>query len=808
VVISGNITTNRTFTADKYYLLSGAVFVQNGATLTIEPGTQIFGEGVSRGTLIVAQGGKIIANGTKNKPIVFTSDQLEGQRDRGQWGGMIINGRAPVNTGATALGEGDTGQYGGTVSNDDSGILRYVRVEFAGIEFSPDNELNGIAFQGVGSGTVVDYIQVHFNQDDGIEFFGGTVNAKHLYCTGIRDDNFDWTDGWSGKGQFWVAQQRGDDADNGFEADNDADNNEALPRSNPTIYNVTLIGDPNGPESVTGLRLREGTAGILRNLIVMGFNTSGLDIDTPSTITQANSGGLSVRNSIFFSNRISGQPGNFSNDSDNFDEAAWAKTASFNNSEADPVLAAPYSLRAPDFRPMSGSPAINGAVSVASPPNDGFFETVNYIGGVDPNNNWLAGWITTEQPKGSDAVGTIETLQGNITANRTLTADKSYLLKGAVFVQSGATLTIEPGTTIYGEGVSRGTLVIAQGGKIIANGTKDKPIVFTSDQLEGQRDRGQWGGVIINGRAPVNTGATALGEGDTGQYGGTDPTDNSGTLRYVRVEFAGIEFSPDNELNGIAFQGVGSGTTVEYVQVHFNQDDGIEFFGGTVNAKYLYCTGIRDDNFDWTDGWSGKGQFWIAQQRGDDADNGFEADNDADNNEALPRSNPTIYNVTLVGDPNGPESVTGLRLREGTAGILRNLIVMGFNTSGLDIDTPSTITQANSGGLSVQNSIFFSNRISGQPGNFSNDSDNFDEAAWAKTASFNNSESNPLLTAPYSLTAPDYTPQTSSPAVNGTVPVATPPSDGFFQAVTFVGGMGPNNNWLAGWITTEQPKGK
>ena len=137
---------------------------------------------------------------------------------------------------------GDTGEYGGTDPEDSSGILRYVRVEFAGIEFSPDNELNGIAFQGVGSGTVVDYVQVHFNQDDGIEFFGGTVNAKHLYCTGIRDDSFDWTDGWTGKGQFWVAQQRGDDADNGFEADNNGDDNEANPRSNPTIYNVTLVG--------------------------------------------------------------------------------------------------------------------------------------------------------------------------------------------------------------------------------------------------------------------------------------------------------------------------------------------------------------------------------------------------------------------------------------------------------------------------------------------------------------------------------------------------------------------------------------
>ena len=403
-ILTGMITSDRLLTSDKYYLLSGAVFVQDGATLTIEPGTTLFGEGATNGTLIVAQGGKLIANGRADRPIVFTSDALEGQRDRGQWGGLIINGRAPVNTGAVAQGEGDTGSYGGSDPADNSGILRYVRVEFAGIEFSPDNELNGIAFQGVGSGTVVDYVQVHYNQDDGIEFFGGTVNAKHLYCTGIRDDSFDWTDGWTGKGQFWVAQQRGDDADNGFESDNEGDNNEAMPRSNPTIYNVTLVGDPNGPESDTGLLLREGTAATLRNFIVIGFNKGGLDIDTGSSIQLANSGELSVQNTIFYNNKVDGAaegekvPGNFEVDSDDIEEAAWARMPSFNNAEIDPMLMAPYSTSTPDFTPAATSPAVDGTVPVASPPDDGFFTPVNFIGGVDPLRNWLAGWTTNERP--------------------------------------------------------------------------------------------------------------------------------------------------------------------------------------------------------------------------------------------------------------------------------------------------------------------------------------------------------------------------------------------------------------------------
>lgn len=392
-ILEGKITVDLTLKANREHVLRGAVFVENDATLTIEPGTVIYGEGISNGTLIIAQGSKIIAEGTPNAPIVFTSDALEGSRGRGQWGGLIINGHAPSNQGVT-FGEGDTGAFGGNNPADSSGVLKYVRVEFAGIEFSPDNELNGIAFQGVGSGTVVDYVQVHFNQDDGIEMFGGTVNIKHAFVTGARDDSFDWTDGWTGKGQFWIAQQRGDEADNGFENDNSSKNNDATPRSAPTIYNATLIGDPQGPTSDTGMLIREGAAGIYRNIIVHGFrNKAGLDIDNASTIAQANGGGLTVQNTIFSNN----QPSNFAEPDEDFDEAAWAMDPAFNNLEADAKLRNPFAQSDPDFRPAADSPAVNGAIPVASPPGDGFFEPVNFIGGMGPNDNWTQGWTTTAQ---------------------------------------------------------------------------------------------------------------------------------------------------------------------------------------------------------------------------------------------------------------------------------------------------------------------------------------------------------------------------------------------------------------------------
>ena len=388
VVLEGRLNADKTLTAAYDYLLRGAVFVEGGATLTIEPGVKIFGEQASNGTLIIAQGSKIMANGTVSAPIIMSSDAFEGSRARGQWGGLIINGNAPTNQGVT-FGEGDTGAFGGNNPTDSSGVLRYVRVEYAGIEFSPDNELNGIAFQGVGSGTIVENVQVHMNQDDGVEMFGGTVNLKYVMVTGARDDSFDWTDGWQGKAQFLVVQQYGDDADNGFEVDNSSKNNEATPRSAATIYNATLVGDPSGPESDNGMLIREGAAGTFANFIVTGFNKVGLDINNEATHVQADSGKLVVKNSIFFENG----KGNFGDekDDDGFNEADFA--ASHGNKETDPGLKAPFNKSAPDFTPGAGAAAVSPAV----PPADGFFENVNFIGGVSPSNNWTTGWTTSAQ---------------------------------------------------------------------------------------------------------------------------------------------------------------------------------------------------------------------------------------------------------------------------------------------------------------------------------------------------------------------------------------------------------------------------
>ncbi|MEX2366036.1 MAG: hypothetical protein WD601_05485, partial [Pseudohongiellaceae bacterium] len=250
-------------------------------------------------------------------------------------------------------------------------------------------------------------------------------------------------------------------------------------------------------------------------------------------------------------------------------------------------------------------------------------------------------------------------LTGRITADTHLTANNSYILDGAVFVGSNTLgdgdrtqLTIDAGTTVFSQ-QGLNFLVVDRNGQIHANGSPTDPIVFTyeGDETATASTTGQWGGLIVNGNATLNVaGGTAEGEGSTGAYGGDDDTDSSGALTYVQVKYAGQNITPENELNGIAFQGAGSDTIIYYVQVHNNSDDGIEFFGGTANAKHLLLTGNEDDALDWTFGWRGKVQF-VAMKQNTVSEHCIEADGNSDNNDNLPRSNPTFSNMTCAGDP-------------------------------------------------------------------------------------------------------------------------------------------------------------
>jgi hypothetical protein len=396
-IIRGRFTQNVTLTRDTYWVLRGAVFIAEPARLTIESGTTIIGETATRGTLVIERGAQILANGTAAQPIVMTSDQRVGQRGRGDWGGLVINGRAPINQGqGEAIGEGSTGIYGGSDINDNSGILRFVRVEFAGIEFSPDNELNGIAFQGVGRGTIVENIQVHFNKDDGIEMFGGMVDVKRVVLTGIGDDNIDWTWGWRGRLQFAVCLQRGDDTDQGIEADNHSVTQSIEPRSEPTLFNLTLVGDrltDFGPESTNGARIRVGTGGHIRNFIFTNFKQQGIDVRDNATTANIATGRLSLGNGILFNNGSGGTVNWATNATTVAVRTAFGATIA----EVNPMLVAPTHRTAPDWRPLPGSPALTNTPAV--PPNDGFFEPAPFIGALGPDlaTDWTKGWTTFAQ---------------------------------------------------------------------------------------------------------------------------------------------------------------------------------------------------------------------------------------------------------------------------------------------------------------------------------------------------------------------------------------------------------------------------
>ncbi len=825
IVVSGNITTNTTWTSNNTYLLNGFVYVKAGATLTIEPGTVIYGDKASKGALIIEQGAKIIADGTAAQPIVFTSALPAGQRSYGDWGGLILCGRAPINVpGGTATIEGGVGSiYGGTDPADNSGTLRYVRLEFPGIAFQPNSEINGLTLGGVGSGTIIDYVQVSYSGDDGFEFFGGTVNAKHLISLRTLDDDFDTDFGFSGKVQYAVALRDPNAADQstsqGFETDNDAT---GTPKTSPIFSNVTLVGPKvNNSDVVNTLyvraaHIRRNTEFSFYNSIVMGWPGasagSGIYIDGNSTADNATANRLQIRNII-----LAGKDTVTTNATNGFNAHTWFNTAAFGNTRfatsAEVQLVDPFNLTNPNFTPRAGSPALTGADFTNTRLTDTFFTSTTFRGAFGSGERWDSGW-TNYNPQGTSNSPQVA-VAGNITTNTTWTSNKNYLLNGFVYVKAGATLTIEPGTVIFGDKASKGSLIVEQGAKIIADGgTADRPIIFTSALPPGQRAYGDWGGLIICGRAPINVaGGTSIIEGGVGStYGGTDPNDDSGILRYVRIEFPGIAFQVNNEINGLTLGGVGNGTVIDYVQVSYSGDDGFEFFGGTVNAKHLISLRTLDDDFDTDFGYSGKVQYAVALRDPQAADvstsHGFETDNDGTGTPNTPKTSAIFSNVTLVGPKvNNSDVLTtpyvrATHIRRNTEFSFYNSIVMGWPGasagSGIYIDGNSTADNAMANRLQIRNAI-----LAGKDTVTTNATNGFNALSWFDTPAFGNTRLTTStavqLANPFNLTNPDFRPLSGSPALSGADFTNTRLTDTFFTSATFRGAFGSGERWDAKW---------
>ncbi|SOD15283.1 hypothetical protein [Pedobacter xixiisoli] len=413
--------------------------------------------------------------------------------------------------------------------------------------------------------------------------------------------------------------------------------------------------------------------------------------------------------------------------------------------------------------------------------------------------------------RGDLANGTVIT--GELVNDVTLLKGNSYVLKGGVHVKTGKTITIQEGVTVKSDANEPATayLLIEPGAKIMAQGTAASPIIFTSGATAPKEQ--DWGGIIVCGLAPVNGEggriASEMGAGVT--YGGTNAADNSGVLRYIRVEYTGKKQTADKEHNGFTFEGVGNGTTVEYLSVYRGGDDAFEWFGGTVNVKYLFAYGAQDDTFDWTFGWNGKAQFLVGVQADGVADRGIEADNSNKNRTASPYSNPTISNVTLVGsltaktgdDPTNATDVgktTGLKLREGTRGKLHNFVVYNFN-NGVDVEHDETLNNVADATLIIKNS----------------DISNVNPWALKHTLPSTTGATrppftgvNPFISATYantttaSSTRPSYM---TSVFVGTTATDAINPTtlDAFFTAANYKGAVQTGSDWTnAAWVRTDK----
>ncbi len=1015
--LTGNITNTVTLSPTKIYGLSGFLWVQNGGVLKILPGTIVVGDapGVNS-AIIINRGGKIIADGTKEKPIVFTSRAPAGQRDRGDWGGILLCGRATTNhPGGEAVMEGFpsdavNARFGGGASpddNDNSGILRYVRIEFGGIALFPNQEINGLTLAAVGRGTTIDNVQVSYAGDDSFEWFGGNVDSKHLIAYNGIDDDFDTDNGFSGRNQFCLGKRFHQIADQSssqaFESDNDAGGTTNLPLTKCIFSNCTLIGalqdtawtagSANNQYNrlfASGAMIRRNSRCCILNSVFVGW-TNTHEIGNPNgglTADAASRDSLQLRANTYIGIKA-GFPG-FRNSvpagSTGF-SASWLADPANQNEAINRIGAIeyyadmynPFAEGSNEFNPVptisapytnSATFAKRGTVAIDDP----FFEKVSYRGAFSPdlNKRWDLGWAEydpvhreykaqpglkltypaggekfvagqviklkwdtvntfglrykvqfatsvsgpwtdqaglasvvdsattrgtvswtvpnnvtktafvrlyclqdnslisandfgfeivepapptvkllkpaggeifragTSQTLAWDTTGTNgswfkfqfatsttgpwtdislpgtakfvvdstkipsgmvggrgsynfgfrvpaiattsgyirmilmnkvdssldmqnismnstpftitqatpvpidSTLSGSLTGTVTLSPKKIYGLSGFFSVQNGAVLKILPGTIIVGDlpGVNS-AIIINRGGKIIADGTAEKPIVFTSRAAAGQRDRGDWGGLIICGRAATNhPGGEAVVEGFpndpiNARFGGgasPDDNDNSGILRYVRIEFGGIALFPNQEINGLTLCAVGKATTIDNVQVSYSGDDSYEWFGGTVDSKHLIAYNGIDDDFDTDNGFRGRNQFILGKRFHQVADQSssqaFESDNDASGSSNLPVTRPVFSNVTAIGPVQDTAWIAGsentqynrlfaaaMMIRRNSRASILNSVFVGWPAS-LEFGGPNagaTADAASNDSLQIRNNTFIGIKA-GNPG--------------------------------------------------------------------------------------------
>lgn len=430
IEVEGDITSTVNWTSDKQYLVKGFLRIQQGGVLNIEAGTVIFGDTQTKGTIVVQRGGMINANGTAANPIVMTSEKAPGLRQPGDWGGLVICGKAPNNVpGGTAELEGGYGGFhGGTDAADNSGVVRYVQINYAGIPVNPNEEVNSLTMGSVGSGTVIEHVQCAYGLDDAFEWFGGTVNCKYLVAYRGLDDDMDVDLGYSGNVQFALCIRNASSADqsgsNGFEVDNDGQGSTNAPFTSGTFSNITFIGPkaergtPISLQFQNAAQLRRNNKLKIHNSFMTGY-PNGIFIDGAGCAANATADELRVRNTVIagvehwggngygsVGTVFTGAPSNGAQHPNNprgealktneagFDVTAWFTTSSYNNTILDKwqdagINASIFELGTPNVLPTSGSILLSGASFSGLP---SFFETVAFRGAFG-TTNWTSGWV-------------------------------------------------------------------------------------------------------------------------------------------------------------------------------------------------------------------------------------------------------------------------------------------------------------------------------------------------------------------------------------------------------------------------------
>lgn len=421
----------------------------------------------------------------------------------------------------------------------------------------------------------------------------------------------------------------------------------------------------------------------------------------------------------------------------------------------------------------------------------------------------------------------------------------TYSLKGWVYIADGSELTIEPGTIIKGDKATKAALIAEPGGKLIAQGTATQPIVFTSAQAAGNRKPGDWGGIILCGKAPNNQKDMQIEGGPRTHHGGSDAADNSGILSYVRIEFAGYPFEKDKEINGLTFGSVGNGTQIDHVQVSYSNDDSFEWFGGTVNCKYLIAYHGWDDDFDTDNGFGGKVQFGLAIRDPKIADasqsNGFESDNCADGASVEPFTTATFSNITFIGPKsasdfvNTSDYITGgtmnpnngsalgkfqaaMQIRRSSRLNCFNSVATGYPIGLLlDGQKGDTQKQASSGGLKLQNIYFAGMDVVGSDANKiykdslvtgynSNSQPIIDSTKPSFSSTFFKAQSgnkyydtiSSLMLTGKQTTGADYMPLAGSPLLT-TATFTNSLLSSWFSKVAYIGAFAAGDTWMNGW---------